>query len=72
MLKCSLPEYAFHGRGPDVGPEVILTDNCKEERERVFSVRHIDHCLLKEAEDVWAISLADAVAFIMKPPPQLL
>ena len=33
MLKSSLPEYAFHGRGPDVGPEVILTDNCKEERK---------------------------------------
>ena len=30
MLKSSLPWNAFHGRGPDVGPEVILTDNCKE------------------------------------------
>lgn len=25
-LKSSLPEYAFNGRGPDAGPEVILTD----------------------------------------------
>ena len=38
MLKSSLPEYAFHGRGPDVGPEVILTDNCKEERKALNTV----------------------------------
>ena len=25
-LKSSLPEYAFNGRGPDAGSEVILTD----------------------------------------------
>ena len=38
MLKSSLPEYVFHGRGPDVGPEVILTDNCKEERKALNTV----------------------------------
>ena len=38
MLKPSLPENAFHGRGPDVGPEVILTDNCKEERKALNTV----------------------------------
>ena len=40
MLKSSLPEYAFHGREPDVGPEVILTDNCIEERKSHFSKTH--------------------------------
>ena len=38
MLKSSLPEYAFNGRGPDAGPEVILTDNCKEERRALNAV----------------------------------
>lgn len=38
LLKSSLPENAFHGRGPDVGPEVILTDNCKEERKALNTV----------------------------------
>ena len=38
MLKSSLPENAFHGCGPDVGPEVILTDNCKEERKALNTV----------------------------------
>ena len=38
MLKSSLPEYAFNGRGPDEGPEVILTDNCKEERKALNTV----------------------------------
>ena len=40
MLKSSLPGYGFHGRGPDVGPEVIFTDNCKEERKSHFSKTH--------------------------------
>ena len=43
MLKSSLPEYAFHGRGPNVGLEAILTEIAKK-RERVIPVRHIDHC----------------------------
>lgn len=38
MLKSSLPGNAFHGRGPDVGPEVILTDNCKEQRKALNTV----------------------------------
>ena len=33
MLKSTLPENAFHDRVPDVGPEVTLTDNCKEEEK---------------------------------------
>ncbi|XP_078663943.1 uncharacterized protein LOC144907042 [Branchiostoma floridae x Branchiostoma belcheri] len=31
-LKSILPSHAFYGHGPDVGPDVILTDNCDEER----------------------------------------
>ena len=38
LLKSSLPENAFRGRGPNVGPEVILTDNCKEERKALNTV----------------------------------
>ena len=38
MLKSGLPENAFHGRGPGVGPQVILTDNCKEERKALNTV----------------------------------
>jgi hypothetical protein len=32
MLKNCFPEDAFYGRGRDSGPKLILTDNCKEER----------------------------------------
>ena len=32
-LKSTLSENAFHDRVPDVGPEVILTDICKEEEK---------------------------------------
>lgn len=30
MLRSCLPEYAFNDRGREQGPQVILTDNCKE------------------------------------------
>ena len=32
MLKSCMPDYAFFGRGPNVGPKVIMTDNGKEEK----------------------------------------
>ena len=32
MLRSRLPQNAFNGRGPEQGTQVILTDNCKEER----------------------------------------
>ena len=38
MLRSCLPEYAFNGRGREQGPQVILTDNCKEERNALKSV----------------------------------
>ncbi|CAG8848204.1 36146_t:CDS:2, partial [Gigaspora margarita] len=31
-LKCILPITAFNNRGPIIGPEVIMTDDCKAER----------------------------------------
>lgn len=38
MLKTCLPDNAFYGRGPQLGPQVILTDNCKEERNVLRAV----------------------------------
>ena len=38
MLRSCLPQHAFNGRGPEQGPQVILTDNCKEERNALKSV----------------------------------
>lgn len=38
MLKSCLPGYAFYGRGPTLGPKVILTDNCTEERNTLSVV----------------------------------
>ena len=38
MLRSCLPDFAFHGRGPQLGPQVIITDNCKEERNTLKSV----------------------------------
>ncbi|KAK7918603.1 hypothetical protein WMY93_009887 [Mugilogobius chulae] len=32
MLRQCLPEKGFNGRGRETGPQLILTDNCKEER----------------------------------------
>ena len=38
MLRSCLPDFAFHGRGPQLGPQVIITDNCKEKRNTLKSV----------------------------------
>ena len=38
MIKTCLPDNAFYGRGPQLGPQVILTDNCKEERNVLRAV----------------------------------
>ena len=38
ILRSCLPDYAFYGRGPKLGPQVILTDNCKEDRNTLKSV----------------------------------
>ena len=57
MLKSSLPEYAFNGRGPDAGPEVILTDNyCKEERRAlnaVWSSSTMLLCIFHLLQQLW-------------------
>lgn len=38
MLRSCLPAFAFNGRGRIQGPQIILTDNCKEERNALKSV----------------------------------
>ena len=38
MLKNCLPDDAFYGNGPMVGPKIILTDNCQEERNALKDV----------------------------------
>lgn len=38
MMRSCLPDFAFHGRGPQLGRQVIITDNCKEERSTLKSV----------------------------------
>ena len=38
MVRSCLPDFAFHGRGPQLGPQVIITDNCKKERNSPKSV----------------------------------
>ena len=56
MLSDCLPEYAFNGRGPTTGPEVILTDNCLEERNALKSVwptaTHL-LCIFHVLQQVW-------------------
>ena len=37
MLKNCLADYAFHGNGPMVGPKIVLTDNCQEEKNALKS-----------------------------------
>ncbi|XP_048589237.1 uncharacterized protein LOC116618843 [Nematostella vectensis] len=46
MLCSCLPEYAFNGRGKENGPKVILTDNCKEERNALKSIWPLSTLLL--------------------------
>ena len=29
MFRSCLPDFVFHGRGPQLGRQVIITDNCK-------------------------------------------
>ncbi|XP_032226009.1 uncharacterized protein LOC116609235 [Nematostella vectensis] len=56
MLQSCLPDYAFYGRGPKVGPEVILTDNCKEERNALNSVWpscKLLLCIFHMLQQVW-------------------
>ena len=38
MLSSCLPDFAFHGRGPQLGRQVIITDSCKEEPNTLKSV----------------------------------
>ena len=38
MLKNCLPDDAFYGNGLMVGPKIILTDNCQEERNALKAV----------------------------------
>lgn len=38
MLRSCLPDFAFPGRGPQLGRQDIFTDNCKEERNTLKSV----------------------------------
>ncbi len=38
LLKECLPENAFYNRGKDIGPLVIITDNCSSERVPLHSV----------------------------------
>ena len=56
MLSDCLPEYAFNGRGPTTGPEVILTDNCLEERNALKSVwptATLLLCIFHVLQQVW-------------------
>ncbi len=38
LVKECLPQTAFYGKGPDVGPSTFLTDNCSEERAALKAV----------------------------------
>ena len=70
MFKQTLPVGAFYQRGPEVGPEIIMTDNCSELRDALQiiwpSVKLI-LCIFHILQQVWrwlqdknhAINMAD-------------
>ncbi|KAJ1528133.1 hypothetical protein ONE63_008047 [Megalurothrips usitatus] len=56
LLKSILPPDAFYGRGPDRGPEVIMTDDSKSERnslENSWPVRVLLLCLFHVLQAFW-------------------
>ena len=75
MLRSCLPEYAFNGRGREQGPQVILTDNCKEERnarKSVWPTSVLLLCIFHMLQQLWrwlhesknSISQADRPYFL--------
>ena len=38
MLRSCLPDFSFHGCGAHLGPQVIIADICREERNTLKSV----------------------------------
>ncbi|XP_078686972.1 uncharacterized protein LOC144919399 [Branchiostoma floridae x Branchiostoma belcheri] len=55
-LKSILPSHAFYGHGPDAGPDVILTDNCDEERNALTQTwpgANLLLCTFHVLQQVW-------------------
>ena len=76
LFKSSLPDYAFFGSSSDIGPKVIMTDNCLELRD---SLRHtwphatLTLCIFHILQQIWrwlydnnhGINLADRPHMIL-------
>ena len=76
LFKSSLPDYAFFGSSPDIGPKVIMTDNCLELRD---SLHHawphvtLTLCIFHILQQIWrwlydknhSINLADRPHMIL-------
>ena len=76
LFKSSLPDYAFFGSSSDIGPKVIMTDNCLELRD---SLHHtwphatLTLCIFHILQQIWrwlydknhGINLADRPHMIL-------
>ena len=75
VLQSVLPSYAFYGRGPKLGPQVLMTDDCDAERNAlaiIWSAAKLLLCIFHVLQAQWVWLWAQEHGIEHKDRPILL